>query len=120
MSALSPMPAPDPGHDLVYAITTARKVRDARLGRALTRLCGYVADAASALVRWIGDAQRADRSRRVLLDLDERQLRDVGLTRDDVLREADALRPLSMLLANGITASTGAARQRREHGDGSW
>ncbi len=118
MSALWTPPAS--GDDLVHAITTARRLRDAALGRALAHLVAHAADAGRTLARRAGAALRAGRTRRVLLGLDARQLRDIGLTRADIAGEAEALRPLSMLFAGSVPASAGPLRQPGEHGGRAW
>jgi len=48
--------------------------------------------AAGQLVAVLGDIRRAAQERAQLLSLNERELRDIGITRVDALREAD--RPL--------------------------
>jgi uncharacterized protein YjiS (DUF1127 family) len=45
-------------------------------------------DAAGRLVDWLLEALERRRERRMLLELDERMLRDIGISRADALREA--------------------------------
>ncbi len=123
MSALLPclnVAQPKLHHDLVYAITTARQARDARLGHALARVVRRALGLPSALRARLARPLAAHRARRQLLQLDERQLRDIGLTRADVLREAEDLRPLSILLTYSAPLSAGVRHQRGRHGGASW
>jgi uncharacterized protein YjiS (DUF1127 family) len=50
---------------------------------------GFAGPAAGSLVAWFKRAWRAYASRQALADLDDRMLRDIGLTRLDAQREAD-------------------------------
>lgn len=95
-------PAPAYADDLLDRCAAARRAR-ARLLGGLLRLA--LRRAARALRQRLRAARAAPAARRELLDLDERQLRDVGLTRADVLRAADEARVLSVLFAaRGVPA----------------
>lgn len=52
--------------------------------RADAPAAGWIDSASNLLARWID----ASRSRQTLDDLDEHMLRDIGITRDEALREA--------------------------------
>lgn len=45
-------------------------------------------DLVARIYRWFGAALERRQSRRELLELDERTLRDIGVSREDVEREA--------------------------------
>jgi uncharacterized protein YjiS (DUF1127 family) len=52
--------------------------------RAATAPAGWIDSASNLLARWVD----ASRSRQTLDVLDEHMLRDIGITRDEALREA--------------------------------
>jgi uncharacterized protein YjiS (DUF1127 family) len=117
VSALLPAPGTKPGLDLVYVMTAARRARDARLGRALSRLKRHGADLLRGLAARWHQGLAARRARRELLALDDRQLRDVGLTRGDVARAADDLRMLGVLFTyTGTDADPAGSRRNARQG----
>jgi uncharacterized protein YjiS (DUF1127 family) len=104
-------PAPTHADDLLALYAEARRAR-ARLLGGLLRLA--LRRAARALRQRLRAALAAPAARRELLELDERQLRDVGLTRADVLRAADGARVLSVLFAaHGVPARFSDDRAER-------
>lgn len=120
MAALWPTPTPVLARDIVDLYTSARRARHARLGAALQRLGGYATDVVSTFARRICAVLRTEKSRCELLELDDYQLRDVGLTRADVLREAAKLRPLSTFFACGAPLSAAVRRQFDEQRRQAW